>query len=43
MSALGEGATSEFQVTANSGNAFVYEFSKVTGKELTWLRLGDFG
>jgi hypothetical protein len=43
MSAVGEGATSEFQVMANSGKALVYEFSKVTGKELTRVRLGDFG
>jgi hypothetical protein len=43
MSAVGEGATSEFHEIANSGKALVYEFSKVTGKELTRVRLGDFG
>ena len=43
MSAVGEGATSEFQVIANSGRALVYEFSNVTGNELTSVRLGDFG
>lgn len=43
MSAVGAGATSEFQVTANSGNAFVYEFWNVAGEELTRVRLGDVG
>jgi len=41
MSAVGDGATSEFQVIANSGNALVYEFSNVAGNELTRVRLGD--
>jgi hypothetical protein len=30
-------------VMASSGNALVYEFSNVTGVELTCVRLGDFG
>ena len=43
MSAFGDGATSEFQVIANSGNALVYEFSNDTGNGLTRVRLGDCG